>query len=148
VAIGPTWGRNADGELEWPKLTLAGDVIRWAETWLRQPDGPTAGEKWAYTPEQLRFMAWWFAIDEHGRWLYRSGMLRRVKGWGKDPVGATLCAIEFVGPCRFGGFYESGEPMAVPHPASWVLTAAVSKDQTQNTMSLFPSLFSREAIEE
>jgi phage terminase large subunit-like protein len=53
-----------------------------------------------------------------------------------------------VGPCRFGGFNAAGEPIAVPHPAPWVLTAAVSKDQTRNTMTLFPGLFSDEAINE
>ena len=148
VSIGPTWRRGSDGKFAWPEISLAGQIIEWAETYLRQPDGDAAGEPWAYTPEQVRFLAWWFAIDENGRWLYRSGMLRRVKGWGKDPVGATLCAIEFVGPCRFAGFDANGDPVAAPHPASWVLTAAVAKDQTRNTMTLFPGLLSPEVVNE
>jgi len=115
---------------------------------LLQPDGPEAGKRWRYTPEQARFILWWFAVDETGRWLYRNGMLRRVKGWGKDPVGATLCAVEFVGPCRFGGWDAEGEPVAITHPAAWVLTAAVSLDQTRNTMTLFPSLLSPRLIDE
>jgi hypothetical protein len=75
-------------------------------------------------------------------------MLRRVKGWGKDPVGATLMATEFVGPCRFGGWDANGEPVAIAHPAAWVLTTAVAKDQTRNTMTLFPGLFSDAALDE
>jgi phage terminase large subunit-like protein len=75
-------------------------------------------------------------------------MLRRVKGWGKDPVGATICAVEFVGPCRFDGWDANGDPVAIPHPAAWVLTAAVAKDQTRNTMTLFPGLLSADAIQE
>lgn len=63
-------------------------------------------------------------------------------------MGATICAVEFVGPCRFAGWDADGRPVARPHPASWVLTAAVSKDQTRNTMTLFPSLFSDDAISE
>jgi hypothetical protein len=146
VAIGPTWRRSEDGGWHLPTLTLGWQVLGWTAEYLRQPDGPEAGRPWRFTAEQARFVLWWFAIDEAGRFIHRRGMLRRVKGWGKDPVGATLCAIEFVGPCRFDGFNARGEPVGAPHPAAWVLTAAVSKDQTRNTMTLFPSLFSDELI--
>lgn len=148
VHIGPTWGRGDDGKRLLPELTLGWDVLGWASASLRQPDGPDAGQPWKFTDEQARFVLWWYAIDRQGRFIYRYGMLRRVKGWGKDPVGATLCATEFVGPCRFDGFDAQGEPVAKPHPAPWVLVAAVSKDQTRNTMTLFPGLFSDDLIAE
>lgn len=148
VATGPTWQKTDDGKWLLPELTLGWQVLQWSAAYLRQPDGPDAGERWNYTDEQVRFLLWWFALDERGRWLYRYGMLRRVKGWGKDPVGATLCATEFVGPCRFDGFDAAGEPVAAPHPAAWVLTLAVALDQTRNTMTLFPGLFSDELIAE
>jgi hypothetical protein len=149
VAIGPTWQRDSKtGAWLLPERTLGWEVLGWTSEYLRQPDGPAAGEPWRYTDEQARFILWWFAIDEHGRWVYRSGMLRRVKGWGKDPVGATLMATEFVGPCRFAGWDANGEPVAMPHPAAWVLTTAVAKDQTRNTMTLFPALFSDAALNE
>ncbi len=147
VTLGPTWRRTEDGWLL-PEKTLGWQVLEWTAEYLLQPDGPDAGKRWKYTPEQARFILWWFAVDEDGRWLYRNGMLRRVKGWGKDPIGATICAAEFVGPCRFGGWDAEGEPVAITHPASWVLTAAVSLDQTRNTMTLFPSLLSPRLIEE
>jgi hypothetical protein len=147
VAIGPTWERD---ESKWvlPERTLGWQVLAWTAEYLRQPDGPDAGRAWRYTDEQARFVLWWFAVDEVGRFVYRYGMLRRVKGWGKDPVGATLCAVEFVGPCRFGGFDGDGQPVAIVHPSSWVLTAAVSREQTRNTMTLFPGLFSQHAVDE
>jgi peptidyl-tRNA hydrolase len=130
-----------------PERTLGWSALGWSAQWLRQPDGPNAGEPWRYTDEQARFILWWYAVDAAGRFTYRRGMLRRLKGWGKDPVGATLCALELCGPCRFGG-WDKAEPVAVPHPSPWVITAAVSLDQTKNTMRLFPSLFSSEAIGE
>jgi hypothetical protein len=65
-----------------------------------------------------------------------------------NSLAATLCATELVGPCRFAGVNAAGEPVAAPHPAAWVLTAAVAKDQTRNTMTLFPGLFSDAAINE
>lgn len=148
IAIGPTWQRDKDGDWLLPELTLGWEILGWSAEYLRQPDGPAAGAPWNYTDEQARWLLWWYAIDPTGRWLYRSGMLRRVKGWGKDPVGATLCAVEFVGPCRFAGFNAAGDPVAKPHPASWVLTAAVAKDQTRNTMTLFPSLLSDDAVKD
>jgi len=148
IAIGPTWQRDKNGEWIIPERTLGWEVLGWTSTYLRQPDGDDAGRPWNYTDEQMRFILWWYAVDENGRFVYRSGMLRRVKGWGKDPVGATLCATEFVGPCRFAGWDADGDPVVVEHPASWVLTAAVAKDQTRNTMTLFPGLFSDDAISE
>lgn len=148
VATGPTWHRNSDGSWVLPERTLGWEVLAWTAEYLRQPDGPNAGQQWRYTDEQARFILWWFAVDEHGRFVYRYGMLRRVKGWGKDPVGATLCAIEFVGPCRFAGWDADHLPVAAAHPAAWVLTAAVAKDQTRNTMTLFPGLFTDSAIKD
>lgn len=92
-------------------------------------------------------MAWWYAVDESGRWLYRRGTLRRVKGWGKDPLGAVIALLEFAGPCRFGGRRTDGTPIAVPHPAPWVQVYAVAKDQTRTTMRLFKPLLSKAAVE-
>lgn len=131
-----------------PEKTLGWDVLAWTGDYLLQPDGPNAGKPWRFTDEQARFVLWWYAIDETGRFIYRKGMLRRMKGWGKDPVGAALCAVEFVGPCRFGGWRPDGQPIVIPHSAAWVQTAAVSKDQTRNTMTLFPGMLSPAAIDE
>ena len=58
--------------------------------------------------------------------------------WGKDPFGAVVMAVEFVGPCRFGGWVAqdqpkdglwAGDPIAVPNPRAWVQAVAVSKEQ-------------------
>lgn len=130
-----------------PAHTLGWEVLRWTAEYLQQPDGPNAGEPWRFTPEQARFVLWWYAIDEQGRFFYRRGMLRRMKGWGKDPLGAALACTEFVGPCRFGG-WNGDTPIVETHSAAWIQIAAVSKDQTRNTMTLFPGMLSRQAISE
>lgn len=147
ITIGPTWERGADGKWLLPELTLGWQVLAWTRKYLLQPDGPGAGEPWMFTPEQARFVLWWYAVDGRGRFLYRRGMLRRMKGWGKDPLGAALCMAEFVGPCRFGGFRD-GRPLAVSHPMPWVVTAAVSQDQTRNTTTLLPAMASKRALED
>lgn len=145
VSYGPTWETDDDGEFVLPEFTLGWQVLDWAEENLRVPD---TGEPWKFTGEQIRWVLWWYAVDRQGRWLYQDGMLRRVKGWGKDPLAAVIAAVEFVGPCRFDYFGSDGQPVAKPHPAGWVLIAAVSKDQTRTTMSLFPGLFTDECLAE
>ena len=140
--IGPTWHRGDDDLFVLPEQTLGWAVIDWCEEKLLQPDGPAAGEPRRFTKEQQRFALRWYAIDKQGRFIYRSGMLRRMKGWGKDPLAAVLCCVEFLGPCRCDGWNKDGTPRVVPHYAACVQIAAVSKDQVKrNTMSLFPALF-------
>lgn len=152
VRHGPTWRRGPDGRFVMPRFSLGWHVLSWAGEWLRHGDG----RPWRYTPEQARFVVWWYALDpETGLFLYRDGFLQRLKGWGKDPLAATLCAVEFIGPCRPVPLPEGGvrmarfrtppgvdelQPVAVPHPEAWVQTYAVSQDQTKNTMSLLPGM--------
>lgn len=153
VCIGPTWERDEAHPSGWklPKRTLGWHAAQWAAEWLQHEDGTP----WRYTGEQLRFLLWWYAVDRSGRFLYRDGVLQRLKGWGKDPFGATLCAIEFVGPCRVDPSGATTEdpwgvehPAGVPHPQAWVQTVAVSLTQTRNTMLLFPSYLTKAAIAE
>ena len=63
---------------------------------------------------------------------------------GKDPLAAMICILEFVGPCRLGGWDEDGNPVAVAHPNPLVQLAAVSKEQNTNTVSLFPVMMDQE----
>jgi len=147
VTAGPTWQRDKKGRFVLPKHTLGWQILGWTAEYLLQPDGPQAGEPWRFTPEQARFVLWWYAIDERGRFVYRSGMLRRMKGWGKDPLAAAICCAEFVGPCRFER-WENEEPIAVPHYSAWIQAAAVSREQTRNLMLIFAPMISPKAIAE
>jgi len=82
VVIGPTWSRRPDGKFDLPDKTLAWQAFEWCWNYLKLPDGPNADDPWAFTDEQARFLAWWYAVDERGRFVYRRGVLRRLKGWG------------------------------------------------------------------
>lgn len=128
--------------------TLGWEVLAWTTEYLRQPDGPAAGSPWQFTPEQVRIILRWYEINGAGRFVNRRGVLRRMKGWGKDPFAAALAATELCGPCRFAGFDAKGVPVAAPHPSAWIQVAAVSQDQTRNTMTLFPGLLSPLAADE
>lgn len=161
--IGPTWRRGEDGLFVRPAFTLGWHVLVWTRAYLQH----ATGRPWRYTSEQVRLILWWFAMDPvTGEFVYRDAVLQRLKGWGKDPFGSTLCAVEFVGPARpqwvedaFGSRLKlagpgdpsgvpEGQPIGVPHPEAWVQIAAVSQDQTRNTMTLFPGLFTQKAITE
>lgn len=136
IAIGPSWKRDADGRFILPEHTLGWEVLGWTHKWLHGPDG----NPWMYTDEQARLTLWWYAIDRLGRFIYRDGVIQRLKGHGKDPLAASWSAVELVGPCRFSHWDENGDPVARPHPAPWIQVAAVSKEQTRNTFTLFPQL--------
>jgi hypothetical protein len=151
--LGPTWKRGPDGRFLLPEYTLGWHCLAWTKTYLQH----YVGRPWQYTPEQARLTLWWYAMDPvTNRFLYRDGVIQRLKGHGKDPLVATYSAFEFVGPCRFDQVADEGnewgvppgQPLGAQHPAAWVQIAAVSQDQTRNTMTLFPSIFTKRAIEE
>lgn len=122
-----------------PERTLFYDFVKPdCERWLTLPDGPHADEPWTFTDEQAHFMAWWYAFDENGRWLIRRGTLRRMKGWGKDPLGAVICCVE--GFLRSRIYSERGKAVIRRNPAAWVQVVAVAREQTRTTMRLFPGL--------
>lgn len=136
--IGPTWQRDADGRFILPRFTIGWDVLGWCGTWLQH----RRDEPWRFTDEQARFILWWMAVDrDTDSFVYRDFVLQRIKGWGKDPLGACLLAVEMLGPCRLDG-WDGDEPVATDVPDAWVQTAAVSLEQTKNTMRLVPGLFS------
>lgn len=174
VHYGPTWEINSDwtpGSTAYkyllPETTLGWEIQAWVEgvpelgipANILSDDTDEHGVPlpFRFTQEQLRFVLWMYAVDERGRFVFRDIVLQRLKGWGKDPLAAVIAAVEFVGPCRFAGWamvdlpdkgLRMGDPVGKRHPRAWVQVAAVSKDQTKNTMTLFPGLFSPACVEE
>lgn len=143
VCIGPTWQKDSFGRWILPKHTLGWQIAAWTAEYLRADDG---SGPWKFTLEQLRFVLWWYAVDDDGKFLYRTGVLQRMKGWGKDPLLAVICLVELVGPSRFGGWAENGDPIAVPCPRAWVQVTAVNQAQTTNTMEIIPAIMSDKLI--
>lgn len=142
VRIGPTWQR--DGE-HWllPERSLGWAMLAWSGVFLQA----AANDPWVFTDEQARFLLWWYAVDESGRFLYRDGVLQRLKGHGKDPIGGAIGMNELVGPCVVVDMVD-GQPVGGPHPDPWVQVAAVSLEQTKNTMRLLPTMVSPRARRE
>jgi hypothetical protein len=148
TCFGPTWLKHEDGSWNLPARTLGWEIAGWAAKWLRNEEGGP----WKFTPEQMRFILWWYAVDDNGRFVYRKGVLQRMKGWGKDPLLAVICLVELVGPSRVlmkAGrpvWNEHGDPVGTQCPRAWVQVTAVNQSQTTNTMEYIPSLMSDEFI--
>ena len=141
--LGPSWERGEDGRFNLPAHTLGWEIAGWASEYLLDPRAPIDNpEPWRFTNEQLRILLWWYAVDASGRFIYRYGVLQRLKGWGKDPFLAVISLVEMCGPSRFSHWGEDGNPCGEPHPAAWVQVAAVAASQTRNTMTMFPLLMS------
>lgn len=141
IFIGPTWKKNSDGSWFLPEHSLGWEILGWCSKYLR--DFNDESKPLRLTPEQARFILWWYAIDERGKWIYNTGTLQRMKGHGKDPLLAVMCLVEWVGPCRFSHWDErTGKPVARPEPHSFVQIAATSLEQTHNTAQLFSGLMS------
>ncbi len=138
VKIGPSWVH--DGE-SWslPEFSLGWEGLAFAGRWLFHK-----GKPWRYTLEQARFLLWFYAVDTSGQFDFHSAVLQRLKGWGKDPFAAALSATVLVGPVEFDSWGSDGQPVGRQVTDSWVQIAAVSLDQTKNTMKIFPSLIPAE----
>jgi hypothetical protein len=137
--IGPSWQRDDNGGWLLPKHTLGWQIAGWCARYLK---GLGDMPRWKFTPEQLRLILWWYAVDERGRFVYQSGVIQRLKGHGKDPLCAVMCLIEAAGPSRFAGWDKNGQPVGKAHPQALVQIAAVNLSQTKNTFSLFAALMS------
>jgi len=126
-----------------PELTLGWEAIHWASKYLRQPDGPNAGDRWEFIESQVRFLLWWYSLTEEGRWIYYHGVRRWAKGAGKSPFAAVLSMIELLAPVRLDHFDDRvlggvvGKKVAMP----LVQIAATSHDQANiNTMTMVRAL--------
>jgi hypothetical protein len=120
---------------------LGWSMLAWCGVYLQA----ARDDPWVFTDEQARFLLWWYAVDEAGRFLFRDGVLQRLKGWGKDPIGGCIGLFELVGPCTVVDMV-GGQPIGGLHVDPWVQVAAVSLEQTKNTMRLLPTLVSPQLI--
>ncbi|AKF14177.1 terminase [Mycobacterium phage Luchador] len=159
--VGPSWVRTVTGEWHLPEKTLGWGVLAWMAEYVNTPGGHDDPNRlrmliemsemgiavnelmFLPTDEQVRLVLWWYAVDDRGQYVYREGVIRRLKGWGKDPFSAALALAELCGPVAFSHFDADGNPVGKRRNAPWITIAAVSQDQTKNTFSLFPVMISK-----
>jgi len=140
-------------------------AIAWVEAHCRIPDGFRAGEPFLLYRWQKRWYVNYYLVRGDVEFnpaapilspafVYRYGLLIGPQGIGKNPLIATQCCLEGVGPSLFGGWagtddgwacadhgcpcgweylYESGEPMGMARPTPLIQITAFSEDSTDNT---------------
>lgn len=157
IYLGPVFRRGEDGRFILPKHSVGMAAIRWARKYLRGADGEPG---WKFTPEQMRLLMHWYAIDERGRFIYRDGVIQLIKGAGKDPIAIVIGAIELAGPCRFDYWlttdgrkvqlYEEGAvPVACRQKAEpWVQYVGTAFEQNKNSLNYLQGIFTEEAKRE
>lgn len=121
-----------------PDLTLGWEVVKWATKYLRQPNGARAGQRFEFVNSQIRFLLWWYSVDENGDWLYYRAVRRLAKGSGKSPFAALLALAEFTAPVRLKDFDPQAPGGCVGKPVQMPLVqiAATAESQTENTMRM------------
>lgn len=141
VVVGPTWRFNENGFIL-PEFSGGWDTLAFCGLWMNSPDGGP----WQFTMEQARFILWFQEVDpDTEQFAHLSAVMQRLKGHGKDPLAAALEGAHLVGPSVVDGFGDDGQPRMIHNPSAWVQNFAVSQEQTKNTMSLFPGLFTQDA---
>lgn len=128
-----------------PDLTLGWEVARWASKYLKHPNGARSGQRWELVDSQLRFLLWWYAVDEDGRWLFHHGVRRLAKGSGKSPFAALLALAEFTAPVRVHDFDPNVPGGVVGRSVDMPLVqvVATSEAQTANTMRMIRAMCPR-----
>lgn len=138
------WPEGAEEKRRLMENSLGPLVIDWAE-WRTDEPGllNDEGERWVFTPGQARFLILWYAFDESGRFIYRRGAKRGSKGTGKDPFGAALCNIEFMGPSQL--YFDRGVWRGKRHEMPLVQIASNSEAQSKDMLRVANSQWGREA---
>jgi hypothetical protein len=116
--------------------TLGVEAVEWMRENLIQPDGPNAGSPFMPSEDQIDFLMWFYALDDHGRWLHNLGVRRQAKGKGKSPFAAALALFEFLGNARLDRFDDRrpGGCVGKQVPMPLVQIVAAAESQTKNTM--------------
>ena len=121
-----------------PALTLGWEVVRWATKYLKQPNGPKAGQRFEFTDTQIRFLLWFYAVNDSGDWLFHHAVRRLAKGSGKSPFAALWGLAELTAPVRLKDFDSRAPGGCVGRPVEmpWVQIVATAESQTKNTMRM------------
>lgn len=121
-----------------PDLTLGYEVIKWATKYLRQPNGKNARQRFEFVESQVRFLLWFYAVDENGNWLFHHAVRRLAKGSGKSPFAALMALAELTAPVRLKDFdrHVPGGCVGKPVDMPLVQIVATAESQTANTMRM------------
>lgn len=146
------WPTDPDEKRALIASSLGPGIIKWSqwdpETGAPGLIHPLTGGQWRWTDGQKRFLILWYAVDDWGRFVYRSGVKRGAKGTGKDPMAAGMCNAELCGPVELYDIDDkTGERIAVPRGFPLVQVLSNSENQSKDVLRVANAMWGREARE-
>lgn len=142
------WPTDPDERAALAKSSLGPALIDWSEGRTEDPGliHYMTGEPWRWTPGQKRFLILWYAVDESGRFLFRSGVKRGAKGTGKDPMAGAMCNTELVGPVEMYDWDDkTGRPVGRPRGFPLVQVMSNSEAQSKDVLRVANAMWSQAA---
>ena len=142
------WPEDSDEKMALVNSSLGPELIRWSEGRTDEPGliHYMTGEPWRWTAGQKRFLILWYAVDQFGRFRYRSGVKRGAKGTGKDPMAAAMCNGELCGPVElFDMDDKTGRPIGRPRGFPLVQVLSNSEAQSKDVLRVANAMWSRSA---
>ncbi len=121
---------------DWP--TLGWEVIDWIEAYLPHGPGDIQGDAFELDDEEVRLLLDLYRIHprDHaraGRRLVSRGIYSRPKGRRKSELAGAIVCAEALGPVRFDGWRDGGDPVARPVRAPFIRCLATEETQAGNT---------------
>lgn len=144
------WPTDPDEKMALVRSSLGPGIIDWSEGRTDEPGliHYMHGTPWRWTPGQRRFLILWYAVDESGRFIYRSGVKRGAKGTGKDPMAGGMCNTELVGPVELYDWDDkTGRPIARPRGFPLVQVMSNSEAQSKDVLRVANAMWSQDARE-
>ncbi|MBA3783425.1 MAG: terminase [Nocardioides sp.] len=142
------WPLDPDRRMALVRSSLAPALIDWSEGRTERPGliHYMTGEPWRWTVGQKRFLILWYALDESGRFLYRSGVKRGAKGTGKDPTAGAMCNTELVGDVEpYDWDDKTGRPIGRPRGFPLVQVMSNSEAQSRDVLRIANAMWSQDA---
>lgn len=142
------WPSDPDEKMALVRSSLGPQVIDWSEGRSDEPGlwHYMHRTPWRWTPGQKRFLILWYALDDSGRFIYRSGVKRGAKGTGKDPMLAALCNTELLGPVEPADRDDrTGLWVGRSRGFPLVQVMSNSEDQSKKVLRIANGMWSQEA---
>lgn len=108
-------------------------MIDFIETYLCHGPGDVQGEPIELDDEFAQFILRAYELRPDGRRKVRRAFISRPKGRAKSELAGMLACTEALGPVRFAGWDEDGEPMGKAVTAPEILCVATEEGQAGNT---------------
>lgn len=142
------WPTDPDEKMALVRSSLGPSIIEWSEGRTDEPGLWHYMDRvpWRWTAGQKRFLILWYALDESGRFIYRSGVKRGAKGTGKDPMLAALCNTELLGPVEpYDRDDETGLWLGRSRGFPLVQVMSNSEDQSKKVLRIANGMWTQDA---